>query len=67
MFDTEIARQDFGPIEDALGALPRVGGRGLAPLLTNWEVLAALAREQEHAAIEAEDILSQADEALVMG
>lgn len=67
MFNTEIGRQDFGPIEDALGALPRVGGRGLVPLLASWEVVAAFAREQEHAAIEAEDVLSQADEALVMG
>jgi hypothetical protein len=67
MFSTEIARQDFGPIEDALGALPRVGRRRGVPLLANWEVVAALAREQEHAAIEAEDVLSQADEALVMG
>ncbi len=67
MFNTEIAHQDFGPIEDALGALPRVGRRGLAPLLAAQMAMAALAREQEHAAIEAEDVLSQADEALVMG
>ncbi len=67
MFNTEIERQDFGPIEDALGALPRVGGRGLLPLLAAREAVAALAREQEHAAIEAEGVLSQADEALVMG
>ncbi len=67
MFSTEIARQDFGPIEDALGALPRVGGRRLVPLLANREVVVALAHEQEHAAIEAEDVWSQADEALVMG
>jgi hypothetical protein len=67
MFNTEIAHQDFGPIEDALGALPRVGRRGLAPLLAAQMAMAALAREQEHAAMEAEDVLSQADEALVMG
>jgi hypothetical protein len=67
MFNTEIAHQDFGPIEDALGALPRVGRRGLAPLLAAQMAMAALAREQEHAAVEAEDVLSQADEALVMG
>ena len=67
MFNTETARQDFGPIEDALGALPRVGRRRLVPLLANGEVVAALVREQEHAAIEAEDVLSQADEALVLG
>jgi len=67
MLNTEIERQGFGPIDDALEALPRVGRRRLVPLLANGEVVAALVREQEHAAIEAEDVLSQADEVLVMG
>lgn len=67
MIDLRTRRRNFRPIEDTLGALPRVGGRELVPLLATREALAALAREQEHAAIEAEDVLSQADEALVMG
>ena len=67
MINLGTTRRNFGSIEDVLGALPRVGDRELVPLLATQEALAALAREQEHAAIEAEDVLSQADEALVMG
>ena len=67
MINLEIARRDFGSIEDALGSLAPVGGRELVPLLATREAVATLAREQGHAAIEAEDIMSQADEALVMG
>jgi hypothetical protein len=37
------------------------------PLLAIREAGAALEREREQAAIEAQDVLSQADEALVMG
>ena len=43
------------------------GGRRLSLLLGAWEARVALARTQEDAAIEAENVLSQADEALVMG
>lgn len=67
MVNLGTTRRNFGSIEDALGAPPQVGGQELVPLLATQEALAALAREQEHAAIEAEDLLSQADEALVMG
>ena len=44
------------------------GGLGFPLLLAGQEeALAALALAQEDAAIEAQDVLSQADEALVMG
>ena len=65
MLNVEKAYRDFGPIEDARGAGSPLGGRGLVPLLAILEAGAALEREQ--AAIEAQDVLSQADEALVMG
>ena len=67
MLNTETARRDLGPIGDEWGAGPPPGGRGLAPLLAILEAGAALEREREQAAIEAQDVLSQADEALVMG
>jgi hypothetical protein len=61
----ETQRQ-FRPIEDALGASPRSAGRIDGPVRARG-AMAALAREQENAAMEAEGILSQADEALVLG
>jgi len=67
MIDLGTTRRDFEVIEEALGDLAPVGGRGPVPLLAAQVATAALAREQEHAAIEAEDVLSQADEALVLG
>ena len=67
MLKLETARRDFGPIEDAAGNGPPARGRGLAPLLVIREIGVALEREREHTAIEAQDVLSQADEALVMG
>ena len=67
MLKLETAYPDFGRIEDASGSGSPVVGRGLAPLLAILEAAAALERELEHAAIEAQDVLAQADEALVMG
>jgi hypothetical protein len=58
MPNAEKACRDFGPIEEAREAEPL-----LAILLTG----AALQREREQADIEAQDALSLADEALVMG
>ncbi len=60
-------RREFRPIEDALGAFDPIGGRDLVALFAAQGTMAALAREQENAAMEAEGILSQADEALVLG
>ena len=67
MLNVEKAYRDFGPIEDARGAGSPLGGRGVVLLLAVREARAALEREREQAAIEAQDVLSQADEALVMG
>jgi hypothetical protein len=67
MPNAEKAHRNFGPIEDARGAGSPLGGRGVVHLLAIREVRAALEREREQAAIEAQDVLSQADEALVMG
>ena len=67
MLNADKAYRDFGPIEDARGAGSPLGGRGAMPLLAIREAGAALEREREQAAIEAQDVLSQADEALVMG
>lgn len=67
MLNVEKAYRDFGPIEDARGAGSPLSGRGVVPLLALREARAALEREREQAAIEAQDVLSQSDEALVMG
>ena len=67
MLNQEMVHQDFGSVGDTF-ATPANGGRELSLLLAaQEEVRVALARVQEQAAIEAQDILSQADEALVMG
>jgi hypothetical protein len=67
MTNLQIANRDFGPIEDTLGTLASVDARALMPLFASQDALAVLSREQEQAAIEAQDVLSQAEEALVMG
>jgi len=67
MLNVEKAHRDFGPSGDLREAGPPLGGPGLVSLLAVREVRAALERELEQAAIEAQDALSQADEALVMG
>ena len=65
MIDQEMAHQVIGSVEERHAH----GGRGFSLLLAardgSWA--SALARAQEEAAIEAQDALSQADEALVMG
>jgi hypothetical protein len=59
MITEETAHRDLEAVENLLTTL--ADGRGeLTPL-------AALTRAQEEAAIEAQDVLMQADEALVMG
>ena len=59
MITEETAHGDFEAVETLLTSLADGGGE-LSPL-------AVLARAQEEAAIEAQDILAQADEALVLG
>lgn len=68
MINQEIVHHDLGSVEGRF-ASPVHSGRGLSLLLAAQEEAwaAALARAQEDAAIEAQDALSQADEALVMG
>jgi hypothetical protein len=67
MFSQAIVHQDFGSVEERFASLTG-GGRELSLLVvTQEEAMAALAHVQEDAAIEAEDVLVQADEALVLG
>ena len=66
MFELELVQRDFGSVEEGFANLAG-GGRVLPLLLAQMEATAALARAQEDAAIEAQDVFSQADEALVLG
>lgn len=67
MLNQEIVHQDFGSVEERFAGLAG-DGRGLSLLLAaQEEARSALARAHEDSAIEAQDILSQADEALVLG
>ncbi len=67
MINQEMAHRDFGSAEERF-ASPAAGGGELSLLLApSWAARADLARAQEDAAIEAQDVLSQADEALVLG
>ncbi len=67
MLNQEIVHQDFGSVEERFAGLAH-GGPGFSLwLVARKEARAALAHAQEDAAIEAQDVLSQADEALVMG
>ena len=67
MINQEMVHQDLASVEGRF-ASPADGGRGFSLLLAaQEEARVALARVQEDAAIEAQDVLSQADEALVLG
>jgi len=67
MFELELVQRDFALVEEGFASL--AGGGRVLPLLlaAQLEATAALARAREDAAIEAQDALAQADEALVMG
>jgi hypothetical protein len=67
MFNLELVQRDFGSVVEGFASL--AGGGRVLPLLlvAKMEATAALARAQEDAAVEAQDVLSQADEALVLG
>ena len=58
MITQKIAHRDFGKLENMFADFADDGGEPSH---------AALARAQEDAAMEAQDVLSQADEALVLG
>ena len=67
MFNQEMVQRDFGSVEDRFARLAD-GGQDLSLLLAaHEEAMAALVRAQEDADMEAQDVLSQADEALVLG
>ena len=67
MFNQGMVHQDIGSVEDRF-ANHVTSGWELSLLLTvQEEARAPLTRVQEDATIEAEDVLSQADEALVLG
>ena len=68
MIDQEMAHQGLGPVEQGFAG-PAGDGQWFSLLLAVREEAraAAPASARENAAIEAEDVLSQADEALVMG
>ena len=67
MFNQEMVHQDLGSVEKRFASFVD-GARDLSLLLAvQEEARAALVRAQEDAAIEAQDVLSQAGEALVMG
>lgn len=67
MFNLELVQREFGTVEEGFTSL--AGGGRVLPLVyaARLEATVALARVQEDAAIEAQDVSSQADEALVMG
>ena len=66
VLNREMVHQDFRSVEDRFASLAG-GGQELLLLRAGQEARVALVRAQEQAAIEAQDALSQADEALVMG
>ena len=66
MITQQIAHRDFEAEENLLTSLAD-GGRESSLWLAAQYTRSALARAQENAAIEAQDVLSQADEALVLG
>jgi hypothetical protein len=66
MITEQIAHPDCGAVENLLRS-DAYGGRESSLLLAARDATSALERAQEYAAIEAQDVLSQADEALVLG
>ncbi len=67
VLNREMVHQDFRSVEDKFASLAGGGKELLLLLIARKEERTVLARVQEDAAIEAQGILSQADEALVMG
>ena len=68
MFNQEMVHRNFGSSVGKRFASFVDGARDLSLLLAvQEEARAALVRAQEDAAIEAQDVLSQAGKALVMG
>jgi hypothetical protein len=66
VLERETVHRDFGSVEERFASLAG-GGQESLLLLVGRGASAVLARAQEDADLEAQDVLSQADEALVMG
>ncbi len=66
VLNREMVHQNFRSVEDKFVSFAG-GGQELLLLLAGQEARAVLARAQEQAAIEAQEVFAQADEALVMG
>ena len=66
MIDKEIAHRDLGSVEERFAG-PAGDVWWSSFLHVAQEAMAAPARAQEEAAMKAQDILEQADEALVLG
>jgi hypothetical protein len=70
MLSQEIVHQDFRSVGDTFATPANGGQEELSLLLATQEaeeMRAALGRVHEHADIEAQDVLRQAEEALVLG
>ena len=67
MINQEMAHRDFGAVEERFAGLAGDSRDFSLLLVARVEAMADLARAQEDAAIEAQDVLAQAAEALVMG
>lgn len=66
MLDSKKVHQDFWSIADTFTSLARSRREFSVLLAVRNQAKAAPTRAQEDAAMEAQDVLSQADEALVM-
>ncbi len=67
MFNQEIVHQDFGSVVERFASFAGDAQDFSLLLVAREEARAALAHAQEDAAIEAENALAQAEEALVLG
>ena len=66
MITQEIAHRGFAELENLFAGLAN-GGPEASLLLASESASSALARARDDAAIEVQDVLTQAEEALVMG
>lgn len=67
MISQEMAHRNFGSVEERFASLAAGGGELSLLLAAREEAKVSLARAQEDAAIKEQDVLAQADEALVLG
>ena len=67
MLEQEMVRRNFGSVDGRSAGLVDGGGEFSLLLAVQEEARVVLTLAQEDAAMEAQDVLSQADEALVLG